>query len=100
MSPIGLLFAQPGETQHSMGILLTLKAPITTAAGDSLGYFYIVFFLRKIRLDISCESSAGQSIHMKNQAFFSSKDKLQFLFGTLRGNSNIPCESLFDTSLC
>ena len=45
----------------------------------------------KIRLDVSNES-ARQRIHIKNQAFFSSKDKskklkchlLQFLFGALR----------------
>ena len=29
----------------------------------------------KIRLDVSSESSARQTIHMKNQALFSSKDK-------------------------
>ena len=48
-------------------------------------------------LDVSCESSARQRIHMKNQALFSSKDKskelkcrlLQFLFGTLRVNKEI-----------
>ena len=28
-----------------------------------------------MRLDISCESSARQKIHMKHQALFSSKDK-------------------------
>ena len=47
-----------------------------------------------MRLDVSSESSAGQRIHMKNQASFSSKDKrkklkcrlLQILFGTLRVN--------------
>ena len=33
------------------------------------------FFLRKIRLDISCESSARQRIQMKHQALFSSKNK-------------------------
>ena len=49
-------------------------------------------FLEKIRLDVSSESSARQRIHIKNQAFFSSKDKseklkcclLQFLFGAIR----------------
>ena len=49
-------------------------------------------FSEKIRLDVSSDSSAGQRIHMKNQALFSSKDKskklkcclLQFLFGALR----------------
>ena len=43
-------------------------------------------------LDISCESSARQRIHMKQQALFSSKDKseknkcrlLPFSFGALR----------------
>ena len=29
----------------------------------------------RIKLDISCESSARQKIHMKYQALFSSKDK-------------------------
>ena len=45
-----------------------------------------------MRLDISCESSARQRIHMKLQALFSSKNKvkklncrlLQFLFCALR----------------
>ena len=32
-------------------------------------------FSEKIRLDVSCESSARQRILMKNQAIFSSKDK-------------------------
>ena len=49
-------------------------------------------FSEKMRLDISCESSAWLRIHMKNQALFSSKYKskklkcrlLQFLFGALR----------------
>ena len=62
-------------------------------------------FFRENKLDVSCESSAGQRIHMgnqallarqrihmKNQALFSPKDKskklksrlLQFLFGALR----------------
>ena len=52
---------------------LTLKVPITTAADDIHKYFFIVS--QKIRLDVSGESSAGQRIHMKNQALFSSKDK-------------------------
>ena len=55
---------------------LILKAPITTAADDSLEYFLIGFFFSdKIMLDISCESSAWQRIHMKYQALFCSKDK-------------------------
>ena len=70
--------------------LITLKAPITTAADDIHKYF----FSEKIRLDVSSESSARQRIHMKNQVLFSSKDNskifkcrlLQFLFGALRVN--------------
>ena len=46
-------------------LLLTIKVPITTAADDK--YFFIVF-QKKIRLDVSSESSARQRIHMKNQA--------------------------------
>ena len=68
-----------------------LKAPVTTAADDIHKYFFS-FFSEKMRLDISCESSARQRIHMKLQALFSSKNKvkklncrlLQFLFGALR----------------
>ena len=67
--------------------------PITTAADDIHKYFFIVLS-EKIRLDVPSESSAGQRIHMRNQALFSSKDKskklkcrlLQFLFGALRVN--------------
>ena len=44
-----------------------------TAADDSLEIFHC--FSEKIRLDMSCESSAGQRIHMKHQASVSSKDK-------------------------
>ena len=69
---------------------MTLKAPITAAADDTHKYFFIVS--KKIRLDVSSESSARHRIHMKNQVLFSLKDKskklkchmLQFLFGALR----------------
>ena len=70
--------------------MLTLKAPITTAATIFMNIFYC--FSEKIRLDVSSESSARQRIHMKNQTLLSSKDKnkklkyclLQFLFDALR----------------
>ena len=42
------------------------------AVDDGLEYFFIVFS-EKIKLDISCESSARQRIYMKHQAIFSSK---------------------------
>ena len=72
--------------------ILTLKVPITTAADDIHIYFFIVF-PEKIRLDVSCESSTRQRIHMKHQALFSLKDKseklkchlLQFLSSALKG---------------
>ena len=68
---------------------LPLKVPITTAADDnSLTFFY---FSEKTSLDISCESSAKQTIHMKCQDLFSLKNKkkfechlLQILLGALR----------------
>ena len=43
-----------------------------TAADNSLEYFSIVFQI-KIRLDISCEFSARQRVHMKHQALLSLK---------------------------
>ena len=80
-----------------MSVNLILKAPNTnmTAADDIHKYFFIVF-QRKLRLDVSSESSARQRIHMKNQALVSPKDKskklecrlVQFLFGPLRVNKN------------
>ena len=81
--------------QWSRRGVLTLKAPITTAADDIHKYFFHCFS-EKISLDVSSESSARQRIHMKKQALFSSKDKskklkcrlLQFWFGTLRIKDN------------
>ena len=55
---------------------LTHKAPITTAADNINKYLFIVF-QRKIRLDVSSESSARQRIDMKNQALFSRKIKVK-----------------------
>ena len=54
------------------------------------------WFSEKIRLDISCESSPRQRIHIKHQALFSSKDKSKkinvsspaVLFGPLRVKIN------------
>ena len=50
---------------------LTPKAPITTAADDN----FFFFFSEKTSLDISCEWSAWQTIHMKYQDLFSLKKK-------------------------
>ena len=65
---------QPSEYILCFVYFKTFEAPITTSADDSLEYFVIVF-PDKIMLDISCESSAWQRIHMKHQALFSSKGK-------------------------
>ena len=56
-------------------IILILRVPIRTAADDIHKYFFHCF-LKKIRLDVSSESSARQRIHMKNQAFFLQKIKV------------------------
>ena len=71
--------------------ILTLKAPMTTAADDIHKYFFHCFS-EKIRLDVSSESSARQRIHLKHQALFSLKVKskklkcrlLQFSFGAIK----------------
>ena len=66
----------------------------------------------KTSLDISCESSAKQTIHMKYQDFFSLKNKkikivecrlLQILIGALRVNRSktvFLLDFLFVSSVC
>ena len=51
----------------NLDLLLTLKAPITTAA-DDINKYFLYCFSDKIRLDDSSESSAGQRIHMKKSS--------------------------------
>ena len=51
---------------------LTVKASSKTAADDILFFFH--YFSEKIRLDISCELSARQTVHMKCQALFPLKN--------------------------
>ena len=50
----------------------TLKEPLTAAADDSLNGF---FFSEKIRLVISCELSALQTIHMNIKPYFFLKNE-------------------------
>ena len=74
------------------------------AADDIHEHFYC--FSKKIRLDVSSESSARQRIHVKNKALFYSKDKskklkcrlLQILFGAFRVNS--ACTSFINQIKC
>ena len=68
---------------------LILKAHLITAkADDNFDFFF--YFQKKTSLDISFESSAKQTIHMKYQDLFSLKNKnfrmslLQILLVTLR----------------
>ena len=57
--------------------MLTLKAPVMTAAEDIHKYFFIVFSER-IRLDVSSESSVRQRIHMKKiKPYFLRKIKIK-----------------------
>ena len=59
--------------------MLTIKALITTTVDNTLKYFFIfivIFFSEKISLDISCQLSARQTIHMKYQVLFSLKNKI------------------------
>ena len=73
--------------------------PKTTAADDILNFFFFFFFFfsKKTSLDISCESFAWQTIHMKYQDLFSLKIKknknkcrlLQILLGAVRVKGDI-----------
>ena len=56
---------------------LTIKVPITTKADNNFFFFCFCFFYfqKETSLDISCESSAKQTIHMKYQDLFSLKNK-------------------------
>ena len=54
--------------------MFTLKTPITIAADDIFVMHIFFFFSNKMSLDISCESSAWQTIHMKCQDSFSLKN--------------------------
>ena len=55
--------------------LQRVKMPFPSAADDILYIFilYYIYFSMKIRFDISCESSARQTIHMKCQYFYLGK---------------------------
>ena len=55
--------------------MLTYKAQTTTTADDILNFSFL--FSEKIRLDMSCELSAWQMIHMKC-LIFSEKQQNQF----------------------
>ena len=80
-------------TQETKKNILTLKAPITTAANDNF-FFFFYYLSEKTSLDISCESSADNS-HKISRLVFSEKKKkkkfecrlLQILLGALRVNA-------------
>ena len=57
---------------------LTLKAPSKICSrrrSEICIFFFLFFFSKKTSLDISCESSAWQTIHMKYQDLFTSENK-------------------------
>ena len=58
--------------------MLTLKAPSKICSRQHSKIF-ILYFSEKTSLDISCESSAWQTIHMKCQDFFSSENKKKII---------------------
>ena len=45
--------------------------------------FFYFYLLKKIRLDVSCESSARQRIHMKYQVLFSLKNNEKVLMNVI-----------------
>ena len=65
--------------KETFGSYLPFKKLIIAAAGDIFMLFIflgviVLHFSEKIRLDISCESSAKQTIHLKCQVLFSLKN--------------------------
>ena len=54
-------------------ININIKAPSKIAADDTFIFFTFIFFKEK-RLDVSCESSAMQRIHIKYQVLVSLKN--------------------------
>ena len=51
-------------------LLMAIKAPFRTVEDNIVGVF-LLLFSEKIKLDISCEPSVMQTVHMKYQALFS-----------------------------
>ena len=62
-----------GQQQTVTVIVLTLKAPNKNFSRRHFNVFYF-YLLKKIWLDVLCESSALQRIHMKYQVLFSLKN--------------------------
>ena len=56
----------------SLKIFFPLKCQTKIAADDTL--FFYFYLSKEIRLNVSCESSAKQKIHMKYQVLFSLKN--------------------------
>ena len=74
-----ILFMKINVTKSTPGCS-NFKAPITIAADDTFKYIYIyiyIFFLIFYRkcLNITCDLSAKQTIHMKCQYLFSLKTR-------------------------
>ena len=63
----------PYPVYHKYGLYLIHKVPSKIAADDTFIFFYF-YLLKKIRLDVSCESSVRQRIHKKYQVLFSLKN--------------------------
>ena len=62
------------ERQNLADAQAALTVPVTIAADDILKYDFLMFQI-KIRLNISCELSAKQTVHMKYQALLSLKSE-------------------------
>ena len=48
--------------------------PSKIAADDTFDFFFYFYLLKKISLDVSCESSARQRIHKEHHDLFSLKN--------------------------
>ena len=66
--------------------MLTFKVPNKNCSRRHFNFFTFIF-LKKIRFEVSCESSALQRIHMKYRLIFSEKKRNVFMnamIGALR----------------
>ena len=76
------LISYPEETRTILKqMILTIKAPNENCSGRHFNFLLLSF--EEIRLDVSCESSARQRIHMKYQVLVSLKNNEKVLMNVV-----------------
>ena len=70
-------FSSTDKVEQTLSHNQPLKRQTKIAADDTLMFYF--YLSKKIRLDVSSESSAWQRIHMKHQVLFSLKNNEKYL---------------------